>query len=141
LEESNNPRSARIPLLGSPRAVYEQVGGMETFRRLANAFYTRVEADAFLRPMFMRDMQEAREHLALFLGQFFGGPQTYSESRGHPRLRMRHLPFRIGQAERDAWLGHMLAAIDAIGIAEPARTTMRRYFEDTSTFLINASEE
>jgi hemoglobin len=69
--------------------------------------------------------------------QYFGGPTTYSDRRGHPRLRLRHVPFAIGPAERDAWLGHMLAAIDAVGIAEPVRSHMRAYFEGTATFMIN----
>jgi hemoglobin len=121
--------------------VYELVGGQETFVRLADTFYRRIETDPFLRPMFPADLAGASERLALFLIQYFGGPTTYSERRGHPRLRMRHIPFSIGQAERDAWLGHMLAAIDLVGIAEPARTQMRDYFERSATFMINRTEE
>jgi len=117
--------------------VYGLVGGEETFRRLAHAFYDRVYADPVLRPMFPDDRAGAEDRLALFLMQYFGGPQTYSQQRGHPRLRMRHIPFAIGQAERDAWLGHMWEAIDAIRIAEPARTAMRDYFEGGATFMIN----
>jgi hemoglobin len=122
------------------KTVYEMVGGMETFRRLALAFYRRVEADPLLRPMYVEDLGEAAEKLGLFLAQFFGGPTDYNARRGHPRLRMRHIPFRIGQAERDAWLTHMLAALDEVGIAEPMRSPMREYFEHTSTFLINAPQ-
>jgi hemoglobin len=120
--------------------VYDLVGGSDTFFRLADTFYRRIDADPFLRPMFPDDLEGAKERLALFLIQYFGGPSTYSERRGHPRLRMRHLPFSIGRAERDAWLGHMLAAIDAIGIAEPARSQMREYFERGATFMINRDE-
>ena len=118
-------------------AVFNLVGGEETFRRLVHAFYSRVYADPRLRPLFPDDRAGAEDRLSLFLMQYFGGPMTYSERRGHPRLRMRHLPFAIGQAERDAWLGHMLAALDEIGIAEPARTAMREYFEYGATFMIN----
>jgi hemoglobin len=75
--------------------------------------------------------------LAAFLAQFFGGPPAYSDERGHPRLKMRHVNFKIGQAERDAWLTHMSAAIDEVGIEEPVRSLMRGYFDKTSTFLIN----
>ena len=114
---------------------------MPAFQRLAAAFYARVDADPLLRPMFPGDLRLPAEHLALFLAQRFGGPATYSEQRGHPRLRMRHLPFRIGHAEREAWLGHMLAAMDEIGVAEPARSVMRHYFEESATFLINAADE
>lgn len=117
--------------------VYDLVGGEETFRRLVHAFYERVYADPLLRLMFPADRAGAEERLALFLMQYFGGPSNYSERRGHPRLRMRHFPFAIGVAERDAWLGHMLAAIDAVGIAEPARTAMREYFDGATTFMIN----
>jgi hemoglobin len=90
--------------------------------------------------MFPDDMKEAKEHLALFLAQFFGGPAEYSQRRGHPRLRMRHLPFAIGRRERDAWLAHMLAALEASGIPEPAASEMRRYFEDGSAFMINSGQ-
>jgi hemoglobin len=114
---------------------------MQTFRRLARDFYGRVATDPTLRPLFVEpSLDEPAERLALFLAQYFGGPPNYSLQRGHPRLRLRHLPFRIGRAERDAWLGHMLAAIDATGIAEPARGHMREYFAGTATFLMNAEE-
>jgi hemoglobin len=99
-----------------------------------------VAGDPALRQMFPEDLREAKENLSLFLQQYFGGPPEYSYRRGHPRLRMRHLPFRIGQAERDAWLGHMLAALDEVAVEEPARSQMRRYFEDAATFLINAED-
>ena len=117
--------------------LYERVGGAETFRRLVDLFYTKVEADPMLRPMFPADMEEGKHWQFLFLSQFYGGPQTYAEERGHPRLRMRHFPFPIDQAARDHWLSHMLAAIDESGIAEPMRSEMRDYFERASTHMIN----
>jgi hemoglobin len=120
-----------------PANVFAFVGGVETFRQIVEAFYRGVETDPVLRPMYPEELEESREHLALFLAQFFGGPKTYSESRGHPRLRLRHVPFRIGQAERDAWMLHMRAAIEDAEVAEPARTVMLKYFEDAATFLIN----
>ena len=121
-------------------SVYEAVGGMETFTKLVDAFYRRVETDPVLRPMYPRNascFQSARDDLGIFLAQFFGGPRTYSERRGHPHLRMRHAPFRIGSAERDAWLANMLAAMEEVGIPEDAAGPMRRYFEEASEFLIN----
>ena len=121
----------------SSRTLYDFVGGLETFERLVAAFYEGVEHDPVLRPMYPESLDGPREHLALFLAQYFGGPTTYSDTRGHPRLRMRHFPFAIGKRERDAWVSHMLAAVDAVGIAEPARAEMRRYFDDAATFLIN----
>ncbi len=127
---------------GGPRtvSVYDIVGGAEVFHRLTYEFYSRVYADPLLRPMFPDDRAGAEERLRLFLMQYFGGPTDYSEQRGHPRLRQRHLPFSIGVAERDAWLGHMLAAIDSVDIAEPARAHMRRYFDNAATFMINRAE-
>jgi hemoglobin len=118
--------------------VYDLAGGMPAFERLVDVFYESVKADARLAPMFPADMSGPKEHLALFLAQFFGGPSEYSIRRGHPRLRSRHLPFAIGQAERDTWLQHMLAALEAVDIEEPALSEMRAYFEDASTFMINA---
>lgn len=120
------------------QTVYELAGGDAIFRQLVDEFYARVEADPVLRPMFPEDMNEGKEWQYLFLIQLFGGPGQYSEVRGHPRLRMRHMPFAIDQTARDHWLAHMLAAIDAVGIGDPARSTMIEYFERASTFMINA---
>lgn len=120
--------------------LYDVLGGMPTFQRLADAFYRRVGADPVLRPMYPADLRLSSEHLALFLAQRFGGPSTYMQQRGHPRLRMRHFPFRIGRAERNAWVENMLAAMDEAGIPEPARALMQRFFEDSATFLINAPD-
>src|SRR5260370_20001984 len=118
--------------------IFQAVGGLETFRRLVDAFYGGVESDPLLRPMYPADLTESREHLTLFLVQFFGGPTTYSEQRGHPRLRMRHLPFAIDAAARDAWLKHMRAAVDEAAIPEPARETLLEYFARTAHFMVNA---
>jgi hemoglobin len=120
--------------------IYEAVGGEETFHRLVAAFYEGVAGDPVLRSLYPADLTESREHLALFLAQYFGGPPRYSEKRGHPRLRMRHLPFAIGPVERDAWLAHMERAVDAVGIASPAREVMLDYFRDAAAFLVNRSE-
>jgi hemoglobin len=96
---------------------YEAVGGEPTFRRLVHRFYEEVAADPELRPVYpSRDLGPAEEHLRLFLIQYWGGPATYNELRGHPRLRMRHVHFRIGEAERDAWLRHMRTALDEIDL-------------------------
>jgi hemoglobin len=117
--------------------LYDQIGGLETFQRLVDAFYRGVENDPILRPMYPADLTESREHLALFLAQYFGGPGTYSEQRGHPRLRMRHLPFRIDAGARDAWLTHMRAAVDTVALPEPARGVMLGYFQQVADFLVN----
>lgn len=126
-----------LPLNPDRRTLYERVGGEDTFRRLVDAFYARVEADPVLRPLFPDDLEPGKRWQRLFLIQYWGGPAAYQAQRGHPRLRMRHQPFTIGPAERDAWLGHMLAAIDEVGIGEPERTELAAYFERTAAFMVN----
>ena len=117
--------------------VYEMVGGEATFEELVNIFYARVEADEDLRAIFPDDLEPGKLWQKLFLIQLFGGPTWYAEQRGHPRLRMRHMPFPIDDAARDAWLGHMLAAIDEVGIQDPARSAMHEYFERGAAFMVN----
>lgn len=95
--------------------IYEGVGGDETFRKLVDAFYRRIETDARIHHMFPPDLAPGKTWQFLFLTQYFGGPQRYNASRGHPRLRMRH-PMPIGQVERDAWVQNMHEAIDEVGI-------------------------
>lgn len=113
------------------------VGGGPTFLKLVDEFYRRIASDEYLRPMFPEDLEPGKRWQFLFLTQVFGGPMRYAQERGHPRLRMRHFPFPIDLAARDLWLGHMLAAIDDVGITEPARSIMRTYFERASAFMIN----
>ena len=94
--------------------LYEQVGGEAFFTRLVDAFYLEVERDEILRPMYPEDLTESKRHLTLFLVQYWGGPPTYMDERGHPRLRMRHAPFRINKAARDAWLAAMNQALATV---------------------------
>jgi hemoglobin len=123
-----------------PRTIYDLIGE-EGFNRLTAAFYEGVAQDPLLRPLYPEDeLEPARRRLALFLMQYFGGPTTYSDERGHPRLRMRHMAFPIDQARRDAWMRHMSGAIDSLDLAPDVEAAMRRYFEDAATFLINRSE-
>lgn len=119
--------------------MYERLGGDAAFWRLARAFYGRIDRDddAAFRAIFPVDLEEAIRNQAEFLVQYFGGPTTYSERKGHPRLRMRHMPFAIDQQARDRWLGHMVAALDDAAIPEPEKAEMRVYFERASQFLIN----
>ena len=118
--------------------VYEAAGGAETFQRLVERFYARVADDPLLRPIYPeKDLSGPTERLTLFLIQYWGGPSTYNEQRGHPRLRLRHQPFAIGQAERDAWLGHMTAAVDSLELAPSVRKALLDYFETASTAMIN----
>jgi hemoglobin len=107
---SEQPSPAR-----PPASYYEAVGGEETFRRLVARFYAGVAEDPLLRPLYPgEDLSVAEERLRLFLIQYWGGPKTYGDQRGHPRLRMRHMPFAIGPAERDAWLARMRTAVDEL---------------------------
>ena len=118
--------------------VYEAVGGEAFFVELVDKFYQGVEQDPLLRPMYPEaDLTAAKRRLHLFLMQYFGGPQTYSEERGHPRLRMRHVPFAIGQAERDAWMTHMLESLKSVDATEDVKVIMLDYFDQVATFMMN----
>ena len=123
--------------------MYEAAGGEETFTRLVRHFYAGVATDPILRPLYPADpagLAAAEEHLRLFLIQYWGGPAWYTERRGHPRLRLRHLPFPIGRAERDAWLRRMREAMDAVGLPAPVREAFDRYFESAATAMMNRPE-
>ena len=123
-------------------ALYERVGGEQFFFDLVDRFYLGVAGDPLLRPLYPDDLGDASRHLALFLMQYWGGPGTYNEERGHPRLRMRHVPFVIGPAERDAWLRHMLGALlqlqTASRISEADAIEFRAYLEMAANSLVNA---
>jgi hemoglobin len=118
--------------------VFEAAGGADTFKTLVQRFYAGVASDPLLRAIYPEeDLSNATERLTLFLIQYWGGPTTYSAQRGHPRLRLRHQPFAIGQAEREAWLGHMTAAVNSLDLTQEVRKAMLDYFEATSTAMIN----
>ena len=120
--------------------VYEAAGGEATFTELVERFYAGVAGDPILRPLYPADPEmfaAASEHLRLFLIQYWGGPGWYSERRGHPRLRMRHVPFAIGRRERDAWMGHMREAVDEVDVPEPVREAFLEYFENAATAMMN----
>jgi hemoglobin len=120
------------------KSVYELAGGEPAFRLLVQRFYAAVQVDPVLRAVYPEeDLTAATERLTLFLIQYWGGPSSYSDQRGHPRLRLRHQPFAIGQAERDAWLGHMTAAVASLELAPPVRKALLDYFETASTAMIN----
>ncbi len=122
-----------------PRAIYGRLGP-DAFWSIARAFYARIARDALLRPMFPADLEEPIRNQAEFLMQYFGGPQTYSDRKGHPRLRMRHHPFSIGIAERNAWVAAMDGALEDAQIPDPDRALMKQYFASTATFLMNRDE-
>ena len=120
-------------------ALYDEVGGEPVFRQLVDRFYDGVAMGPILRPLYPdEDLSAARERLRMFLEQYWGGPTTYSEQRGHPRLRMRHASWVIGERERDAWLGHMRAAVDSLEVSDEARQAIWEHVERAAHTLVNA---
>lgn len=117
---------------------YEQVGGEEFFSNLVSQFYAHVATDPILRPMYPdSDLKAAAQRLQLFLEQYWGGPITYQENRGHPRLRMRHAGFHINAAARDAWLNAMQQVIDGIEMDSTLRAQLWSYFEMAANSMVN----
>jgi hemoglobin len=118
---------------------YEAVGGEPTFRKLVDTFYAGVATDPMLRPMYPEeDLGPAGDRLRMFLIQYWGGPNTYSEQRGHPRLRMRHEPFKIGPRERDAWLAHMHVAVQSLDLPDDQYVQLWGYLERAAMFMVNS---
>ncbi len=118
---------------------YDAIGGEPTFRRIVARFFEQVAADPALRAVYTdEDLGPPEDRLALFLMQYWGGPTTYSDTRGHPRLRMRHHPFVIRIAERDAWLRAMRIAVDDAGLDEAHRDRLWEYLVSTANHMINA---
>jgi hemoglobin len=127
------------PAPSSAGTFYAAVGGDETFRRLVERFYAGVAVDPVLRALYPEDdLTAAAERLRMFLVQYWGGPTTYSEQRGHPRLRMRHAPFAIGIAQRDAWLRHMRDAVDTLGLSPEHEQQLWDYLVRAAESLRNA---
>ena len=123
-----------------PVSFYEAVGGEETFTRLTRRFYEEVAADAELRALYpAADLGPAEEHLRLFLMQYWGGPSTYNELRGHPRLRMRHVRFHIGETERDLWLKHMRTALDELALPDALDAQLWDYLVMAAHSLVNVA--
>jgi hemoglobin len=121
---------------------YDQVGGEPTFRKLVDEFYAGVATDPVLRPLYPEaDLRPAADRFCLFLMQYWGGPNTYSATRGHPRLRMRHAPFRVGPAERDAWLHQMRRALDSLGLPPEQETELWQYFARAAYFMVNTLDD
>jgi hemoglobin len=119
--------------------LYERVGGDEFFHRLVDTFYEGVSGDPVLLELYPEapDLTGARHRLTLFLIQYWGGPTTYDAERGHPRLRMRHMRFHIGPVQRDHWLHHMRAAVEAVAPDDDVRATLMGYFEPAAEHLRN----
>ena len=122
-----------------PRPLYDRIGGHDIFVKLVAGFYRGVEGDPELRALYPEaDLGPAAERLCLFLEQYWGGPHTYSETRGHPRLRMRHAPFPVTSDMRDRWLTHMNAALDALDLPGDEREEFGEYVTRAAAFMINS---
>jgi len=117
---------------------YEAIGGHDTIKLIVDTFYDGVATDDVLRPLYPEDdLGPASDRFRMFLEQYWGGPTTYSEQRGHPRLRMRHAPFSIGEVERDAWLAQMRRALDSLELPEEQDETFWSYFTMAAQSMIN----
>ncbi len=125
--------------MGVSSTFFDRAGGQPFFDELVENFYVGVESDELLRPMYPKDLTESKSHLALFLAQYWGGPRTYQDLRGHPRLRMRHAPFRITKRARDAWLVHMNEAVakSSSSLSPDDRADLLAYFDLSAHQLRN----
>jgi len=121
---------------------FDRVGGHPTFHQLVHEFYRGVATDEPLRALYPEeDLGPAEDRLRMFLEQYWGGPKTYSETRGHPRLRMRHVDYAVTPTQRDRWLKHMFAAIDTLDLDPMDDELMRGYMSHAANFMINAEDE
>ncbi|WP_285724339.1 globin [Psychromicrobium xiongbiense] len=133
-----------VPTPGVPElpqeSFYDAVGGHETFKALVHAFYQGIADDELLRPMYPEeDLAPAERRMLMFLEQYWGGPRTYLEERGHPRLRMRHMPFAVTPEARDHWLAHMRAAVDTLGLSPLHEATLWDYLERAAHSMVNSA--
>ncbi|WP_101523917.1 globin [Nocardioides houyundeii] len=120
---------------------YEEIGGMETIRTIVDTFYAGVAEDPLLRPMYPEeDLGPAAERFALFLAQYWGGPSTYGETRGHPRLRMRHGPFAVTPGSAQRWLVHFRAGLDKAALTEEQDAQFWDYVTHAAQFMVNSPE-
>jgi hemoglobin len=144
-EDAARVESVRIRGLSGETAggnFYEKVGGKETFKKIANKFYEGVASDPVLRPMYPEeDLKPAAVRLQLFLEQYWGGPSEYQELRGHPRLRMRHMPFKINPEAREQWLMHMRSAVESISLPPLLEAELWAYLDRAATAMLNTFED
>ncbi len=139
-----NPVTLRVTQRGEAVQgnFWEQVGGRPTFEKLVRAFYVGVRTDDVLWPMYPEDdLEGAIQRLTGFLEQYWGGPGTYSEERGHPRLRQRHMPFKVNPEARDRWLHHMRAAVDTLGLSQLDDAILWGYLDRAAHAMVNTFEE
>ncbi len=122
--------------------LFEAIGGSPAFAKLAKRFYEGVAGDEILKPMYPEeDLGPAEERLRMFLEQYWGGPSTYQELRGHPRLRMRHAPYKINPEARDRWLSHMRAAVDSLELAPLHEAELWDYLQRAAYAMLNTFED
>ena len=144
-EDKDRVETVRITMPSGQKAggnFFEQIGGSATFKKLVKRFYEGVALDDVLRPMYPEeDLGPAAERLRLFLEQYWGGPSTYQELRGHPRLRMRHNPFKINPLARERWLLHMRAAVDALELPPLKEAELWGYLDRAATAMLNTFED
>ena len=127
---------------GVSTTFYEEIGGEETFRRIVARFYEGVARDEVLRPLYPEeDLGPAEERFRLFLMQYWGGPTTYSDSRGHPRLRMRHAPFAVTPEARDRWLVHFREGLDSVDLTPEQDERFWDYVTHAAQFMVNSFEQ
>ncbi len=130
------------PTQSEGQSFFEAVGGHETFTGIVRTFYQGVAKDPVLRPMYPeQDLEGAIERLTLFLEQYWGGPTTYSDQRGHPRLRMRHQPFHINPDARDRWITHMRHAVATANLSPIHAVTLMDYLERAAHSMVNTFED
>ena len=121
---------------------YEAIGGHDTIARIVDRFYDGVATDPVLRPMYPEeDLTGARQRLTMFLEQYWGGPGTYQEQRGHPRLRMRHVPFRVTPAAAERWLTHFRAGLDEVALPPQLDQQFWAYVQHAAQFMVNTLED
>lgn len=129
-------------MTSDPETYYEAFGGHETFAKLIDAFYSGVSTDVELRALYPEDdLAPANDRLRMFLEQYWGGPTTYHEERGHPRLRMRHAPFRIDEAQRDRWLRHMRDALNSVELPPELDRAIWDYFVMAAHSMVNTFDD
>ena len=144
-EDKDRVETVRITMPNGEKAggnFFEKVGGTETFRKLVTRFYEGVANDDILRPMYPEeDLGPAAERLQLFLEQYWGGPDTYQRLRGHPRLRLRHAPFKINPLARERWLLHMRASLEELELAPLLEAELWAYLDRAATAMLNTFED
>ena len=126
---------------GRVTTFYDEIGGMPTFERIVKRFYEGVATDPVVRPLYPEeDLGPAADRFTLFLAQYWGGPKTYSDARGHPRLRMRHAPFAVTPEARDHWLTHFRAALDEVALTPEQDAQFWDYVTHAAQFMVNSLE-